>query len=202
MKRRRSGQRRRPCNCRCGSCRRAGLHRSLRHLRRQSRGQLRYGRSPTSKYPLYVPALAAGYVWRAGGRRRARMPNLVCEQCWRQIWPDHDNQYCGDLTFTPRNIAHYSPFGVAGQGLKHLGVAEFYRFLNTEAGFWPSAAKVPTSPKVTVTATAASAAKSAGNGNHANLRCMRSVTINQPASEPASTPNKAVAPPSSRYSMV
>ena len=61
---------------------------------------------------------------------------------------------------------------------------------------------MPTSPSVTVTATAPKAATSAGSGSQANGKCIKSVTISQPASDPLNTPNTAVAVPSSAYSMV
>ena len=52
-----------------------------------------------------------------------------------------------------------------------------YRLRSTDAGFWPSAVKVPTSPSSTVAAMAPAAAASNGPGSQTNDRFMTLVMI-------------------------
>ena len=54
---------------------------------------------------------------------------------------------------------------------------------------------MPASPRTIVTATAPAAAASAGQGSQAKGTCISWATISQAASEPLSTPNRAVAVP-------
>src|SRR6476620_1464956 len=75
-----------------------------------------------------------------------------------------------------------------------------YRLRSTDAGFWPSAVNVPTSPSSTVAAMAPAAAASKGPGSQTKDRFMTLVMIKAAAADPAATPNSAVAAPSARYS--
>ena len=75
-----------------------------------------------------------------------------------------------------------------------------YRLRSTGAGFWPSAEKVPIRPSTTVTTARASTTPDGAAGLPDEGQRHEPGTISQAATEPASTPNTAVAKPSIRYS--
>ena len=73
-------------------------------------------------------------------------------------------------------------------------------FRNTLAGFWFRANNVPASPRPTVTTRAAATTPAALPACQMKLSVISRVTISQAATEPAITPNTAVASPIIRYS--
>src|SRR5581483_12202260 len=67
-------------------------------------------------------------------------------------------------------------------------VANVQRFLKTSAGLRPSAAKVPSNPSASVTASAASAAAPARPASQTNGKSMTRLTMRPAAIEPIATP--------------
>src|SRR6478672_10773810 len=143
---------------------------------RQAAG-VRCAESSAGRVP--APDATDGICWRQAAARhrpgRLHSSNLSATACWRR----------GVLS-----LARGPEPTLGGD----------YRLRSTDAGFWPSAVKVPTSPSSTVAAMAPAAAASKGPGSQTKDRFMTLVMIKAAAAEPAATPNSAVATPSARYS--
>src|SRR3954449_1140386 len=75
-----------------------------------------------------------------------------------------------------------------------------HKLRSTVAGFWFSATRVPARPRPTVTVSAATTTPAALPACQTKLSVISRVTISHAATEPANTPNTAVATPIIRYS--
>ena len=89
--------------------------------------------------------------------------NLVWVEPVRQIWPDHGPALLPIVNNRVAALYQKRPPG-AGALADAAECRKFHRFLKIGAGFWPKAENVPASPNAIVTASAASAAVSAGSG--------------------------------------
>src|SRR4051794_28832215 len=143
---------------------------------------------------------AAGVRCAESSAGRVPAPDATDGICWRQAAARH--RAPADYI-----VATYRRRHVGGEARRVVACARVrtdspgdYRLRSTDAGFWPSAVKVPTSPSSTVAAMAPAAAASKGPGSQTKDRFMALVMIKAAAAEPAATPNSAVATPSARYS--